>query len=84
MSDQPDPAPTGVDLRPVQTDTGRIVLVGTALFAVAFVVLLVVRFAAVDWSRQHPDWMWIALAGTVLGLIGSVIVGRHRRLGRTR
>jgi hypothetical protein len=73
-----------VTLRPVETDTGRIVAVGTALFAAAFVVLLVLRFTAPDWTRDHPDWAWIALAGAVLGLIGEVLVRRHRRLGRTR
>ena len=79
------PEPTDrVTLQPVQTDTGRIVQVGTAVFALAFVVLLVLRFTAPDWTRGHPYWIWTALAGSVLGLMGLVIVGRHRRLGRTR
>ena len=82
--DRATPAPDAVTLRPVETDTGRIVQIGTAAFALATVVLLVLRFAAPDWTRAHPDWLWIALAGAVLGVIGAVIVGRHRRLGRTR
>ena len=77
-------APAAVVLTPVETETTRIVQVGTAVFAVAFVVLLVLRFSAPDWTRDHPDWLWIAVAGAVLGLIGLTIVGRHRRLGRTR
>ena len=60
------------------------VQVGTAAFALAFALLLVLRFAAPDWTAGHSAWMWIALAGAVLGGIGLVIVGRHRRLGRTR
>lgn len=76
----PDP----VTLTPVDTDTTRIVQVGTAVFGAAFVVLLVLRFSAPEWTRDHPDWLWIAVAGAVLGLIGLTIVGRHRRLGRTR
>ncbi|MHA3702055.1 DUF2530 domain-containing protein [Jatrophihabitans sp. YIM 134969] len=82
--DHREPEPEPVILRPVETDTGRIVTTGTAAFGVAFVVLLVLRFSAPDWTRDHPDWLWIALAGVVLGLIGQVLVGRHRRLGRTR
>lgn len=73
-----------VVLVPVETDTARIVLVGTGLFALAAVVLLVLRFAAPGWSDGHDQWLWIALAGTVLGTIALPIVGRHRRLGRTR
>jgi hypothetical protein len=87
VSDERDadgPAPDGVTLAPVETDTSRIVAVGTAAFTAAFVLLLVLRFSAPDWTRDHPDWLWIALAGAVLGLLGLVIVGRHRRLGRTR
>ncbi len=87
MSEQPQAAPPAPDaerLRPVETDTTRIVLVGTAVFALASVVLLVLRFSAPDWTRDHPDWLWIAVAGAVLGVLGLTIVGRHRRLGRTR
>lgn len=76
--------PDATTLRPVETETTRIVQVGTAVFGLAFVLLLVLRFTAQDWTRDHPDWLWIALAGAVLGLIGLTIVARHRRLGRTR
>lgn len=78
------PTPGGVRLVPVQTDTGRIVRFGTAVFALAAVVLLVLRASAPDWSADHPAWLWTAVAGAGLGLIGLVLVGRHRRLGRTK
>jgi uncharacterized membrane protein YfcA len=62
-------------------NTGRIVAVGTALFFVAFVALL----PWYGWlgDHQHRIWLWTALAGWVLGIIGWTIMLRHRRLGRT-
>lgn len=65
----------------VQMNTGRIVAVGTALFFVAFVALL----PWYGWlgDHQHRLWLWTALAGWVLGIIGWTIMRRHRRLGRT-
>lgn len=79
-----EPEPADVRLTPVETDTGRILQVGTAAFTLAAVVLVVLWFTAPAWSRGHDSWVWIAVAGALLGLVGLVIVGRHRRLGRTR
>lgn len=84
--DDPDGGRTGngAPLTPVQVDTGRIIAGGTGGFAVAFVVLVALRLAGVGWVLQRPTWLWTALAGAVLGLVGLWIIGRHRRLGRTR
>ena len=59
----------------------RIVAVGTALWFVAFVVLLFFY----DWLGRHGHriWLWTCLAGWLLGIIGWLIMSRHRRLGRT-
>lgn len=66
---------------PVQIDTGRIVLIGTALWFVAFVVLL--PFYGWLGDHGHRVWLWTCLAGWILGLIGYLILRRHRREGRT-
>lgn len=69
------PAALEVSPRPV-------VLAGTALFFVAFVVLL--PFWTRLGSSHHRVWLWTALAGWLLGLIGLALLGKHRREGRTR
>jgi hypothetical protein len=65
----------------VRINTRRIVWIGTALWFVAFVALL----PCYGWlgSHHHRIWLWTCLAGWVLGLIGSLLMLRHRRLGRT-
>jgi Protein of unknown function (DUF2530) len=59
----------------------RIVAVGTALFFAAFLVLLAFH----HWldTHHHRDWLWTCLAGGILGIMGSTIMLRHRRQGRT-
>ena len=64
-----------------QTDPRPIVAVGTALFFVAFVVML--PFYGWLGDHQHRDWLWTALAGWLLGLVGWTLMRRHRRTGRT-
>ena len=67
---------------PMQVDSRRVVLIGTALWFVAFVVLL----PFYDWLGQHDHriWLWTCLAGWILGLIGLPLVRKHRKQGRTR
>ena len=66
---------------PVQMNSGRIVIVGTSLWFVAFVVLL----PFYGWLGQHGHriWLWTSLAGWLLGIVGWLIITRHRRMGRT-
>jgi Protein of unknown function (DUF2530) len=65
----------------VAINARRIVAAGTALWFVAFVVLLPF------WNRlgqhHHRIWLWTCLAGWLLGLLGLAVMGRHRRAGRT-
>lgn len=65
----------------VQMNTGRIVAVGTALFFIAFIAML--PFYGWLGEHDHRIWLWTALAGWVLGIVGSMIMVRHRRTGRT-
>ncbi|MGH8861347.1 MAG: DUF2530 domain-containing protein [Jatrophihabitantaceae bacterium] len=65
----------------VQVDPRPVVAVGIALFFLAFVVLL--PLWAWLGEHNHRDWLWTSLAGWLLGLVGWVLVGRHRRAGRT-
>jgi hypothetical protein len=65
----------------VQINARRIVAVGTAVWFVAFVVLL--PFWSWLGRHDHRIWLWTCLAGWLLGLVGYAIMLRHRGLGRT-
>jgi hypothetical protein len=65
----------------VQINARRVVAVGTALWFVAFVVLL--PFYSRLGDHGHRVWLWTCLAGGILGLIGYSIMSRHRGEGRT-
>ena len=66
---------------PVQMNAGRIVAVGTILWFIAFVALL--PFYGWLGRTDHRIWLWTCLAGWVLGIIGFLLMMRHRREGRT-
>lgn len=67
---------------PVEVDSRRVVLIGTALWFVGFVVLL--PFYGWLGRHDHRIWLWTCLAGWILGLIGLALVRKHRKEGRTR
>jgi hypothetical protein len=64
-----------------QADAVVPVTIGTALWAVALVVLLPFR------SRLKDDgtdwWIWVAATGLVLGILGSLWVRRRRAAYRS-
>jgi hypothetical protein len=64
----------------MRVNSRRLILVGTALWFVAFVVLL--PFYGWLGDHDHRIWLWTCLAGWVLGLLGLAIMSRHRRAGR--
>jgi Protein of unknown function (DUF2530) len=63
---------------PLQVDTGRVVLVGTALWAVALVVLLLLG------DRVDRAWTWTCVAGIALAGIGLAIMRWQGHLGGRR
>jgi hypothetical protein len=73
-----DPAPTPQDaepLAPIAVDTARIVMVGTACWALALVITLAVPSLH---SGDRDWWPWTCVAGLVLGLLGLAYVLRGR------
>jgi hypothetical protein len=72
-----------VSTRPeaLQINPRQVIAVGIALFFVAFVVLL--PFWSWLGEHHHRDWLWTTLAGWLLGIAGWLLMGRHRRAGRT-
>jgi hypothetical protein len=66
----------------VQMNAGRIVAVGTAAFFLAFLVLL--PFWSQLRAHGHEVWLWTCLAGWLLGIVGWLLMRKHRREGRTR
>jgi hypothetical protein len=60
----------------MESDDVLVVTVGTALWAVALVVTLVLH----DRLSEHGngDWVWIMAAGLFLGLVGIRHVRRRR------
>jgi hypothetical protein len=65
------------DPPPVATDDVRVVTVGTALWAVAFVVALVFRSRLRDGG--HLWWLGACAAGFALGLLGIAYTRRRAR-----
>ena len=60
------PPPVAVDLR-------RVMLAGTAVWALALVVMLVLALL----GRMEWDAAWVCAAGAALGLIGADWARRH-------
>ncbi|MEV1287815.1 DUF2530 domain-containing protein [Micromonospora sp. NPDC049679] len=84
----PSQPPAGPPPRPEPLDPPMVpfALAGLALWAVAGLVLLLFR----DWLTEHghTNWLWICLAGFLVGLPGLAVMIRHdanrrrRRAGR--
>lgn len=70
------------DVEPMDVDGLRTVLLGTALWAVAFVVLLVF-FREELRADGHIWWLWTCVCGVLLGFFGAWHSRwrRHRRVG---
>jgi hypothetical protein len=58
------PAPTRPSPPPLQVDTVRVVQVGTALWAIALVVLLLLG------DRVDRVWTWTCVAAIALAVVG--------------
>jgi Flp pilus assembly protein TadB len=56
-----------------------VVYVGTALWLLSVVALLIARYA---FDALPPIWLWTALSGFVLGLIGVPVMAWQRRASR--
>jgi hypothetical protein len=61
----------------VEADAVPVTAIGTLAWAVVLVVLLVLRLLG-HRPGAHDDWLWIAVAGVGLGLIGLRTVRRRR------
>jgi hypothetical protein len=61
---------------PLQVDTARVVLVGTALWALALVVLLILG------DRVAPVWTWTCVAAIGLAFVGLFVMRLQGQLGR--
>lgn len=59
----------------METDDVAIITLGTVLWALALVVLLVL---------DEPTWAWVSAAGAFLGVIGIRYVRRRRAALRSR
>ena len=64
----------------VSVNARLVVLIGTAGFALALLVML--PFWGWLGDHHHRIWLWTALSGTVLGLLGLPLIGKHSRQGR--
>lgn len=68
------------DPEPLETNDVAAVTLGTALWVIALVVLLVLRTTG---ATEYDRWIWVCVAGVFLGLIGVRKV-RRRRASRTQ
>lgn len=69
LAQRPDP-------EPLETDDVKIVAGGTALWAVALLVLLALKSTG---TQVHGWWLVMCLAGIALGLLGVRYCGRRKR-----
>ena len=70
--------PRRPDPPPLETDDRAVVLVGMALWVVAFVVLLV--FFRDDLRRHDAEWwLWSCVVGFAFGFYGLYVASRRRR-----
>lgn len=67
---------------PLPVDAVRVVVAGTALWFVVFVVLLCLAGRLRE--HHHLWWLWTALAGWLLGLLGTSVTYRRRKRLRRR
>jgi hypothetical protein len=70
------PVPSRPSPPPLRVDTARVVLAGTALWAVALVVLLILG------DRVDRVWTWTCVAGIALAGLGLLVMrwqGQSRR-----
>jgi uncharacterized protein DUF2530 len=70
------PGPTKQAPPPLRVDTARVVLAGTAVWALALVVLLLLG------DRVDRAWTWTCVAGILLPLWGLGVMRWQGRLGR--
>ena len=70
------PGPTKQAPPPLRVDTARVVLAGTAVWAVALVVLLVLG------DRVDRVWTWTCVVAIVLAGIGLAVMRAQGQLGR--
>lgn len=75
-ADGPDSVPPR-EIQPMEVDIFKIVVIGTVLYAIAFVVLLPFHTSLEHAGRGR--WPWIALSGVVLGFMGLGITYRRAR-----
>ena len=61
----------------METDDVRIVALGTVLWLIALAATLVFHDRLAE--HDNADWVWVALAGVFLGLVGLRHVRRRRR-----
>ncbi|MGV8852750.1 MAG: DUF2530 domain-containing protein [Rhodoglobus sp.] len=67
------------DPEPVETDDRKAMLVGVGLWVLGLAVLLI--FSEPLDAAGNLWWLWAAVAGLVLGLIGLVYTHVRRRKG---
>ena len=70
------PRPTKQAPPPLRVDTARVVLAGTALWAIALVVLLFLG------DRVHRLWTWTCVAAIILALLGLGVMRLQGQLPR--
>jgi len=62
-------------LKPLENNGIRAVTVGMALWTIALICLFFARSWLKSTGRQ--DWLWIALAGLTLGVLGQIYTRRR-------
>jgi len=78
----PQPGPAHQRTEPLDVDGVRTAVVGTIVWAVAFVALLPFAGRLADDDRTW--WLWTCVAGVGLGLLAIWVTSRRRNRLRSR
>lgn len=65
------------ELKPMEVDLAKVVLIGTVLYAIVAVILLPMQSSLTH--DGHGRWPWVAVSGVGLGLLGLVYLKRRDR-----
>lgn len=82
VAEQGSPRHITADVAPLDVDGVRTVGIGSALWVVAFFVLLLL-YGRLE-AREHTWWLWTCLVGFGQGVIGLEYCRRRRNRLRSR
>jgi len=70
-NDEPTTVVDAAEIKPLDVDGVRVIVIGVIAWLVALIVVLIVD--------PHSEWVWVCVAGLGLGIPGIPIQARYQR-----